>query len=441
MMMTVRRHPVTLMLAANGASAILGMVSLSTMLALLEVPDFAVIGVLLGVGTLISMGVDLRLIDLAARRFVDQQQTSDSAGLAVARSAVLLFLLQGVAVVLLSLAALGLLGSYLLSRPVPLWWHCSAAMFCGMQLSMSGLAGLVRYCGSFAWAAALRVFFQATSTVLVVTMLCTTGGLDGYFAALLASAISGLAIAVLICGHVVRQRLGGGLFSTRSHTEIGAILSGVRSLGAGGLFSAGWMLTQAGDTLVVAAFANDVTTGIYRIARQIVDAVQGLINAVPHYYEPTIVAALKQGDWSGYRRHRRNILASGMALAIVSMLVIVPALDLITHRLLPRYTVIVPPLGALLLTVAIRLAVQPWLWARAIAFGGMGRFALWLLAGAIAHLTIIALLAIPGILTATTAAMASWVGLLVLFLPYTLETWRRRRATASAVPPASNRNH
>jgi len=55
------------------------------LLTYLDVPDFAVIGVVLGFATLISMAVDLRLMDLVARRFVAALPLV-TAALAVARA-------------------------------------------------------------------------------------------------------------------------------------------------------------------------------------------------------------------------------------------------------------------------------------------------------------------------------------------------------------------
>jgi hypothetical protein len=66
----------------------------------------------------------------------------------------------------------------------------------------------------------------------------------------------------------------------------------------------------------------------------------------------------------------------------------------------------------------VLLAVQPWLWASCVAFGGMGRFSALLLAGSVTQLALIAFVAWLGLLTATTAAAATWASLAVLVLPY-----------------------
>jgi O-antigen/teichoic acid export membrane protein len=417
-MRRLARHPVTLLLAANVASAGLGLVSLTWTLMILDVADFAVIGVMLGFGTLVSMGVDLRLADLVARRFFEQRSITPACGLAVARAGFLIFLMQGAVVVGIAVSGLALTAPLFLAKPVAAWWMWSAALFCGVQLTMAGLMGLVRFCGAFVWAAAIRVLFQLASTIALLMLLSLDGSLDGYFRALLVSAATGLLVAGVVAGRVVRETLDGGLLGLPPKGEVAAIVTGLRAIGSGGLFSAGWMLTRAGDVLVVAAFSNEIVTGTYRVARQVVDAVSGILDAVPHYFEPSIIAALKSSDWESFRHHRRRVIASGAVVGLLTIVGLYPALSLAVASAFPRYEATVVPILVQMLAASLRLAVQPWLWASCVALGGMGRFSALLLAGSLAQLGVIASLAALGLLTATTAAAAVWVALAVLFLPY-----------------------
>lgn len=412
------RHPVVTLMLANAASAVLALVSLLVMLAHFAVADFAVTGVFVATGSLVSMGLDLRLLDLVSLRFYEMPEDQRSRRLAVMRIGFSLIAIQATLVASITIVALFALSGYFLQNPVESWWIICLGIFAGSQLGISGLITCLRLNKDFKAAGRLRVAVQASYTIFLVLLLGYDGTLHGYFASIALASIVSLTMALIEVNRVVWKSLEGSYFAFPPHSEFAALISRYRFLISGAYFSLGWMLMRAADVLVLATMSTDAVTGTYRIAKQCADAAEGLLNAVPLYFEPTIISALTRGDFAAFRKHRRFIIAIGAAVTICATGGVLMVIGPVVEAVYPRYLGSVMPLAILSATMAARSGIKPWLWPMLVANDKIRLFSLLMIFGATIQLSIMVLLGWFEQLDAVSAAMTSWVSAAVLFSPY-----------------------
>jgi hypothetical protein len=76
--------------------------------------------------------------------------------------------------------------------------------------------------------------------------------------------------------------------------------------------------------------------------------------------------------------------------------------------------------------LALTIGVHGWLWPSLVAQGGVGRFGLFAMAGALLQAAVLAALGLGGWLDATTAAAAAWIMAAVNYLPLTIRRIGKR---------------
>ncbi|HRD76508.1 MAG TPA: hypothetical protein PK264_11300, partial [Hyphomicrobiaceae bacterium] len=174
---------------------------------------------------------------------------------------------------------------------------------------------------------------------------------------------------------------------------------------------------RSGDTLVVAAFGGDTTTGLYRVARQAYDNLAGLTDAVHQFYTPTIVDALARGRTDAYRRHRRRLMAIGTVAAVVSVLASWLLLRPIAAAGWPQYLPALPAFDIFAALLVATLGVHGWLWPAVVSAGRVGQFGILALSGAAAQVAAIAVLGATGGLSPASAAATAWLAALINYGP------------------------
>ena len=403
---------------ANALTALFGLVLLAVLLAYFDATQFAVIGVLLTTGNLIAMMLDLRLLDLVSVNFFEITEDRVEERLAVIRAALVFIALQVLLIALLTVLVLYSLSGYFLQSPVATKWFLSVGFFCGSQLGVSGLTTILRLNGNYNAAGQLRVAVQACNTLLVMVFLFTGFSLDGYFTAIALAGLTSLIMAAFTAERTVRANLSGKLFVRPSINSLMSLLAQYKFLVSGAYFSLGWTMSRTLDVLVLAFLSNDIITGTYRVAKQCADAAQGLMDAVPQFFEPTIVSALKRKDIPAFRKYRRQIIVIGVSAAISFVIGVLIVVEPATRIIYPQHIGSVIPLAILAVTMATRSGIQPWLWPMLLADDRARGFSQLLIAGATAQISLMALLDWLGRLDAISAALTSWAGTIVVFLPY-----------------------
>ncbi|MDX2157466.1 MAG: hypothetical protein SFW09_13260 [Hyphomicrobiaceae bacterium] len=424
-------HPVTFLLAINIASAALGTAQLAVTLAVLKPTDFAVIGVLAAIGSVMTGLLDVKLGDLTTRLLYAVPKGEAGRRGALLATSLWLHLLAGGITCVLVLAASLLLAPGFLQTTVPdSWWIGVMAARMGAIYPVSALTTFLRILGAFGVSGWLRLASQAASTVAMVLALWVVPSLDGYFLGAASASAIALALAALVATKEVHRGLGTRLWQRPEPAALSAFRGAGNFLAGSSLAGIAKLLSRSCDVLVVAALGNDTLTGLYRVARQGYDTIAGLTDAVHQFYTPTIVDSISRQRWGDYRKHRfRLMLIGGMAAGGViagSWLVLRP----LATASYPHYLEALPAFEVLGALLVVTLGIHGWLWPTLVASGRMGWFGLFGIAGALLQLGALAWLGWSGRLDATTAALAAWIMALVSYGPLLLVRWRHRQRTS-----------
>lgn len=424
-------HPVTFLLAINIACAMLGLGQFAFALAVLKPADFAVIGVLAAIGGVVTGLLDVKLADLATKLYYETPRDEPGQRGALLSAGLWLHIATGVATGLLTLVASQLLARRFVSQEVATWWMAAMAARIGIGYPVAAATTFLRLVGDFRASGWTRLGAQATVTAVTVGFLVAMPDLAGYFAGVAAGAAVTMAATLVVAAHRIGTLHGRPLLGFAPLSVLRRYLAAAFLVG-GSLAGIAKLIGRSCDTLVVALLTNDTTTGIYRVARQAYDSVAGLTDAVHQFYTPTIVDCLARGRMVEYRRHRRRLMAIGVASAAGAVAGSWAVLHPIAAARFPHYLSALPAFEIFAGLMVIAIGVHGWLWPTLVASGKVGRFGLLSLAGAVAQIAAMAALGLVGWLTPTTAAAAAWLTALVTYGPLLAERILRRFAGETA---------
>jgi O-antigen/teichoic acid export membrane protein len=421
------RHPVAML----GGTSILGiafsLVQFSVALKLLAPIDFAVIGVLLAAGAFVVNFVDVRLVDLTTKLFNDVSDHGPDTQIDVLRAGLLVQARLALVAFAMALAVVYVAGTWLLTRPLHWSWIVAAALTPATTMISSTLSAYLRLLGAFNSFSMHRLVGQILQTGIVSASLILGGTAGTYVLAVSVSAVLILGLAWLWVLNTARSRLGQGFADRRpTKASINRHTSQTRFLAAGSGISFAKMVTRTGDVLLIAALSNEVTTGLYRVARQAADAVYALADAINQFYGPTIVAALSRNDLISYRHLRGRVIALALAMTAAGLGLSLFVLPYLVEQFAAQHTGAIAPFSVFMSALILLVGVHSWLWPALVASGRIGRFGIASLAGAATQIILLLALARTGHLSATTAAGSYLAGLVIVYLPLLATRFRKR---------------
>ncbi|MGE0701847.1 MAG: hypothetical protein AB7O57_22300, partial [Hyphomicrobiaceae bacterium] len=316
----VAAHPVTFLLAINIACAGLGLVQFGYALAVLKPSDFAVIGVLAAIGGVVTGLLDVKLSDLTTRLFfaVPEKERARRAGVLTASLG--LHVAVGITIGALVLVAAALLAPHLLERTPAPWWIGAMALRTAAAYPVNAMTSFLRLVGAFSTAGWLRLVIQLGVTLVTLGGLWLSPDLGGYFGAAVVAAVVSLGLTTVTTARGIGTSLGASLVRRPGAVDLAGFRTAGSFLAGGSLTSLSKLLARSGDTLLVAALAGDMTTGLYRVARQAFDNLAGLTDAVHQFYTPTIVDCVSRKRWDELARHRRRLMSIGAGAAVGALL-------------------------------------------------------------------------------------------------------------------------
>jgi O-antigen/teichoic acid export membrane protein len=414
----VLRHPVLWLSGASAVGTLVSLVQFAIALTVLTPVDFAIIGVLLSAGTFVVNFVDMRLIDLTTKLFNDVEKEGQARQLDVLGAGLLIQAGLAAIVIVVAGGVVWAAGTWLLTQPIHWSLIVAAAVMPAATLVSSTLSAYLRLLGAFDVFAAYRLVSQLTQAAIVIALLLAFKSAGAYVVGIGVASVVILVMSWLWVRAVARNKMALTFLAERpSARSLRQHTSQTSFLAAGSSISLAKMISRTGDVLIMAALSDERTTGLYRVARQAVDALFALADSVNQFYGPTIVAAVSGNDLKSYHHLRARVIllaclatAAGLALALL----VLPSLG---ARFAPQHLDAVHPFAVFVLGLLFVIGIHGWLWNALVARGEIGGFGLASVVGAIGQGVAMVVLALLGKLTATTAAACWIVGLAITYLP------------------------
>jgi O-antigen/teichoic acid export membrane protein len=410
-------HPVAFLLIVNIACAGLGFAQFAYALSVLKPADFAAIGVLAAIGGVVTGLLDVKLPDLTTRLYYAAPKDAPERRAGILGASFWLHLAAGVLTGLAMWLTAAIVAPRFLDQTVAAWWVLAMTARFAVGYPIAALTTYLRIVGAFDRSGWLRLGTQIAVTAIAIGALVIEPNLDGFFAGAAIGAAVSIAFALAVAAPALRKALGQGILATPRLDALREILSSGRFLAGGSLLGLSKLVSRSGDTLLVAAFTGDTTTGLYRVARQAFDTLAGLSDAIHQFYTPTVVACINAKRWDEFAKHRLRLIAIGLATAAGAILASWLVLHPLAAAHYPHYLPALSAFEVMVGLLAVTIGVHGWLWPSLVAQGGVGRFGLLAMAGALLQAAALLALGYGGWLDATTAAAAAWLMAAVNYLP------------------------
>jgi len=334
--------------------------------------------VVTGIVASVAAFVDIRFNDVAAKLFYETEG-KEPAQAAEYQTGVLWMAVAGSTMLaLITALTASLIGNYLMphftSIVHPAWWLPLAAAALAFKSISSAAGFLLRLSRRYYELGTWRLITVVASAAITLTVLAGRRDLSGYF---LAIAVAGV-VQLLFTGwsfHWVWTRGAAGwpLYRPRWKEAWAAYRRCGNVLWYGNLMGYAKLFQRSADVLVVAYFAGDRETGLYKLARQLVD--QGLAvlqEAIYQVHYPTLLDAFTRRADVEFRRLARYLAqraALGTALLLTAEALLLPFL---VGRLLgPAYAGAEPAIVILSATFVFIVGFHPWLWAIFVGGGSL----------------------------------------------------------------------
>ncbi len=373
-----RFTPARYLILANVVGAGFGFLSSVYQARVLGPERLGVMAIIAGITVSAFTFIDVRLNDAAAKAFY---QTNDLAAEAASayRAGVLWLALLG-ALLVGGVAALlaSLVGNFLIplftTTPVAAWWLPVDAISLALTTTSGTLFYLLRFSQEFYSIGNWRVITQLLNVLITLLLLTALPNLTGAY---LAGLVSGGVVLLVTLGVSWR------LWTHRATLPLGrpdwrrAYMAYRQSLNMvlyGNLLGYSKLLQRSLDVLAVAYFTSDRETGLYKLARQVVDAgIAILQDALYQVYFPNFLDLFARRAAEVYRALARRLLV----ISSLITLVLVAGEALLLPFLIPlifgpEYAGAEWSMMIMTVTFVFIAGAYPWLWA---IFVGSGRLA------------------------------------------------------------------
>jgi O-antigen/teichoic acid export membrane protein len=342
--------------------------------------QLGVMAVIAGITVSVFTLVDVRLGDVAARAFYEVDGLSEAQAAAhragVVWLATLAALAQGAVAAALLTAGGNALVPLFTGAPVAWWWLPADAAGLACATATGGVFYVLRFSREYRAIGTWRVATQAGHLAITVAVLTAAPTLGGAFGAGVASGALGLATALAVSWRLWTRRAGLPLARPDWRRALGAYRRSLPMLLYGGLLSYAKLLHRGVDVLALAYVAGDRETGLYRLARQVVDGGVAVVqDALYQVYFPDFLEHLARGALRAYRALARRLAAACAAVTVAGMAggaVVLPALVPLVFG--PDFAGAERPMLILAVTFFFIAGCHPWLWAPFVRAGHLGAY-------------------------------------------------------------------
>lgn len=368
--------PMRYLVATNIVGAVLGFVKGVYVARVLGPEALGLLGIIAGINTSVLAFLDVRLNDLASKVFYQIDGLTPEA--AHAYQAGVLWLAWCGAAVIATFAALlaALVGNLLVplftAAPFQRWWLPVDAATLAVTSVGGSLFYLLRFSREFRAIGNGRVAVQLVGLVATLWLLTAQPNISGAIAAGLLGGVASLAIAFAVSWRLWSGRAGLPLAHADWKRARAAYRQHLDMLFYGNLLGYSKLLQRSLDVLVVARFTDDRETGLYKLARTIVDNGLAILqDALYQVYFPSLLELFTRRAAESFRALSRRLL--GISALITAAIVAGEALLL--PFLVPllfgaQYRGVEWPMIILTLTFVFIVGFYTWLWA---IFTGSGR--------------------------------------------------------------------
>lgn len=368
----------------------------------------AVIGVLAGALAVVANFLDLRPADLATRFFYEQREPGARAG--ALQVCFLLNAAVGIGVLVLGACVALVAGHFVLgATPSPALAIAQAVVTSAALVSGTPTA-LLRLTDRLGVVAAWRLGAQLLTGVCVVVAVAATGTVSGYYIGATTAALLQLP-AVGVVSVVVWRQAGVTLMSRGQLRIAWARYAGqLRFLVHGNVLGYAKMLHRGADVLLLAAVTSDVSTGVYRLARQLSDGLYIVFDAISQVYGPRLLSLLADDNRARFRVEARRLLVGAAVLTAALEVTVLLTMPFVQDTVLAgQYDGVVAPLALLVLPFGIVTGIHLWLWAVLVHLGRLEVLVAPAIVGALAQTAFLA-----GVVPLLTPAPA-WAALAYVF--------------------------
>jgi O-antigen/teichoic acid export membrane protein len=416
----------------NGLSAVVGFGVSAFVARLLGPAQLGVVAVIAGINSSILAFFDVRLNDVSAKVFF-RPETDDTHPLSYQAGVLWLGLAGTAAIALLTALLTTAVGPslvpYFTQRPMRSGWIAAGAFAAAMDVISSGMLFLTQMRKDFYVLSAWRFAAVLTGAGATVGILAHHADLGHYYRAVVLAAIAQLLCCALAWTHVWGWRARLPLSAPDWRRARKAFRGHFSFLWYGNLLGYAKLLQKSADVLIVAYFANESVTGLYKFSRQMIE--QGLAifqGALYEVYFPQLLHAFSQRATDTFRQMARRLLSVGGGL---TLLFLAGEALLLPHLIGPvfgnGYIGALWPMMLLTATFFFLVGCHPWLWSLFVGSGEMRDYTMLSFLAVIAqYTTLLLLFRIFG--PSATAAMAGMVAHYLFLGPALVILTGRRQA-------------
>jgi O-antigen/teichoic acid export membrane protein len=393
--------------------------------------QLGVMAVIAGVTVPAFILVDVRLNDVAARAFYAVDGLPAEAAGAYRAGVLWLAWLGGLGLGLLAALAVSLVGGFIVPAftraPVAGWWLPADALGLALSTSAGALFYLLRFSREFHAIGHWRILTQAAQMAVTLVVLTLAPTLGGAFVAGVAGGLIVLLAMLAVSWRIWAGRVGLPLGRPDWRRARAAYRQSLGMLFYGNALGYGKLLHRGLDVLAVAYFTGDRETGLYKLARQVVDGgIAILQDALYQVYFPDFLDLAARRAADAYRALARRL--AGTCAGITAAVVAAEALllpELVPLAFGADFAGAEWPMIVMTPTFFFIAGCHPWLWALFVDSGRLGAFtAATFLAVAAQYATMLCLFSAVG-----PTAVAGMTGLLAYYLclvPVAYAVARRR---------------
>jgi O-antigen/teichoic acid export membrane protein len=368
--------PTRYLTLANIVSAGFGFLSGVYQARVLGPEQLGVMAVIAGLTTSTVTLMDVRLNDVAAKAFY---QVNDLAPEAVPayRAGVLWLAFAGALLVAGTSALLAsLFGNFLVplftSARTETWWLPVDALSLALTTTSGAMFYLLRFSREFYSIGNWRVITQLLNVLITLLVLTALPNLTGAYLAGLVNGSVSLSLILAVSWRLWSRRAVLPLTRPDWRSAYVVYRQSLNMIFYGNLLGYSKLLQRALDVLVVAYFTNDRETGLYKLARQVVDNGLAILqDALYQVYFPNFLELFA-------RRAAQAFRALALRLLVISTLITVALLAgevLLLPLLIPllfglQFSGAEWPMMILTSTFVFIVGFYTWLWA---IFTGSGQ--------------------------------------------------------------------
>ncbi|MES2729050.1 MAG: oligosaccharide flippase family protein [Pseudomonadota bacterium] len=384
---------------------------------------YGYVGILVTIGGMMANFWDMRIADLATKLHYRPHPNDKSRSASAMAALILSIVLSVILAASVTVACWFLWDYFTETKPLVIWLMIQGVVT-GLSFFIGMLYTLQRLTSRFYIFGTGRVVAQIFSLLIMVACLRNTPTIQGYYDGLLLGTVMTGAIAMLLLYHAWRTSFQQSLFALSLNgfkAALGTYWQERHFLASANIFSYSKMLSRSGDILLFGYFANDAATGVYRLARTLVDNLNVFTDALGQYYTPHFMQRMSEGGHTQMRLSARRFAVLGIGLTALMMPAAAIGLTVInTYFLHGAYTHLASTTALLICNFVWICGVHTWLWPSLLHHNRMHLLAKTSILAALSQLALLALFCIYLGTDPRLAAIASIIYFVLLYVPLLL---------------------